>query len=301
LGCPSMIRPAVFLVLCWILFAGVLLGLFGQSSAGISPKPSVKPAASKPPGPPPDCSGPQSCTPCVSIDGCGWCEVTEECLPGDVNGPGGNPANCSDWQFVTCLPEECNMLSPFGCERCVKDPFCGWCSTNKACVFGDKNGPIVGACPADQYQFGKCPVSPTPSETNSNSRSTSFSPTRSISRSNSPSVTKSASGSLSSRPSTSSTPNPLRRPPPSLPPLPIRRPARRIKVPGKPPPAKIIRPPPRIQRAPPKRRPPPKRAPRNPNPRRPPMYNKKVFVSSGASSLYPSTFMFLGMAIVALF
>jgi len=110
------------------------------------------------------CPPASTCTECLQSSGCGWCESTEECLAGDSNGPGGNPANCTDWQPTVCISEDCDKKSPLGCAACTADPFCGWCTGTLSCVFGTAGGPVDGLC-SSGYLFGSsaCPVSPSPS------------------------------------------------------------------------------------------------------------------------------------------
>jgi len=49
------------------------------------------------------CLRTSTCKECVKIPNCGWCEGTEECLLGNIQGPEGNPANCSNWQMGACF------------------------------------------------------------------------------------------------------------------------------------------------------------------------------------------------------
>jgi len=85
-----------------------------------------------------------SCPSCISTDSCGFCLDTGLCLTGDVNGPGGNPNNCTDWFFLECPTSPCSAFH--ACKPCVKDPLCGWCLDTLLCMPGSISGPITGTC-----------------------------------------------------------------------------------------------------------------------------------------------------------
>jgi len=102
------------------------------------------------------CTAFLNCDDCIAEDGCGWCESTGQCLPGNSLGPGGIKANCTEWFFDTCLIEPCYRFTT--CQRCVQDPFCGWCNTTSKCQEGDKIGPIFGTCLFFWYKtVAQCP------------------------------------------------------------------------------------------------------------------------------------------------
>jgi len=96
------------------------------------------------------CSQFTTCLDCIVQTGCGFCESTSQCLAGNKLGPGGNPANCSEWFFETCLLVPCSTHKT--CLSCTQDPFCGFCASNHQCLEGDKTGPIFGSC--GHFLFG---------------------------------------------------------------------------------------------------------------------------------------------------
>lgn len=75
------------------------------------------------------------------------------------NGECGGPDN--DYQ-CTCnaiwAGEDCSIRAYEICDEftseteCTSKFGCGWCRSNSACVRGDGNGPVVGACPQWHYQ-----------------------------------------------------------------------------------------------------------------------------------------------------
>jgi len=99
------------------------------------------------------------CTTCITQDNCGFCQETGLCLTGDVNGPGGNPNNCTEWFFLECPSSPCSALT--SCKTCLADSLCGWCFTTLICEPGSKSGPVTGTC--QNFAFGNpklCKPSP---------------------------------------------------------------------------------------------------------------------------------------------
>jgi len=94
---------------------------------------------------------------------CGWCESTDECLTGNVVGPGGSAANCSEWFFDNCLAVDCNRFT--SCSSCLRDPFCGWCEATTTCVEGVRTGPVTGTCSDYIFDRSGCPSTSTTAST----------------------------------------------------------------------------------------------------------------------------------------
>jgi len=107
-----------------------------------------------------------NCPSCISTDSCGFCQESGLCLTGDVNGPGGNPNNCTDWFFLECPASPCSAFT--NCLSCVADSLCGWCFDTLICEPGSNAGPISGTC--RNFAFGN-PNLCNPSRSNSRSRS----------------------------------------------------------------------------------------------------------------------------------
>jgi len=128
----------------------------------------------------PGCTRYTTCTTCTPHANCGWCESTSQCLFGNAVGAGGNPSNCTEWLYNTCVVVDCANFK--SCQTCVNDQFCGFCLSTNLCVTGDQYGPIQGTCnnfvaPGSK----KCP-SATPSRTRTPTRSRTRTPTRSRTR-----------------------------------------------------------------------------------------------------------------------
>jgi len=118
------------------------------------------------------------CTTCITQDNCGFCQETGLCLTGDVNGPGGNPNNCTEWFFLECPSSPCSALT--SCKTCLADSLCGWCFTTQICEPGSKSGPVTGTC--QNFAFGNPKLcKPSPSHSPSHRRP-SRSPSHSRSR-----------------------------------------------------------------------------------------------------------------------
>jgi len=109
-----------------------------------------------------------SCPSCISTDSCGFCLDTGLCLTGDVNGPGGNPNNCTDWFFLECPTSPCSAFH--ACKPCVKDPLCGWCLDTLLCMPGSISGPITGTC--RHFIFNNINLCNSPSPSRSRARRT---------------------------------------------------------------------------------------------------------------------------------
>jgi hypothetical protein len=141
--------------------------LFGIISVTTSARPIARSAS---PSPSVDvCLVNTDCTTCITQDQCGFCQETGLCLTGDVNGPGGNPNNCTEWFFLECPSSPCSSLTT--CATCVADSLCGWCFTTQLCEPGTKSGPVTGTC--TNFAFGNvklCKPKPSPSRTPSRTR-----------------------------------------------------------------------------------------------------------------------------------
>jgi len=107
-----------------------------------------------------------NCPSCISTASCGFCQDTGLCLTGDVNGPGGNPNNCTDWFFLECPASPCSAFT--SCRQCVADSLCGWCFDTLLCVPGSISGPITGIC--RNFVFGNRNLCNSPSPSRSRSR-----------------------------------------------------------------------------------------------------------------------------------
>jgi len=83
------------------------------------------------------------CSACVRTTGCGFCDSTQACVEGDVQGPAS--FNCSDgWSFKTC---SCSI--PKNCRACFKYEDCIWCQAL------DQNGMCL---PSSFVPNATCPL-----------------------------------------------------------------------------------------------------------------------------------------------
>jgi hypothetical protein len=76
------------------------------------------------------CSKHTDCSACTEDSGCGWCAMTQSCIPGTADGA--LDGSCSFWEYSKCAAPECSALKT--CSDCIKDAACGWC--------GDSNEPV---------------------------------------------------------------------------------------------------------------------------------------------------------------
>jgi len=107
-----------------------------------------------------------NCITCISADSCGFCLDTGLCLTGDINGPGGNPNNCSEWFFLECPISICAAFK--SCRPWVSDSLCGWCFDTEKCEPGSVSGPVTGVC--RHFAFGNKNLCNSPSPSRSRSR-----------------------------------------------------------------------------------------------------------------------------------
>jgi hypothetical protein len=99
------------------------------------------------------------CGECSSVDGCGFCESSLQCLSGTMAGPTGATL-CASWVYVntTCQgnrvgtvskPTCCNLLTIYSsclftatpncrkytdCNNCASQEQCAWCASENLCT-----------------------------------------------------------------------------------------------------------------------------------------------------------------------
>ena len=81
------------------------------------------------------------CTACTETIGCGFCQSTLQCVPGDATGPlstsssSSGSVSCPSWSFQadTCpvLPH-CELYSD--CVSCAASDQCAWCASSRTCA-----------------------------------------------------------------------------------------------------------------------------------------------------------------------
>lgn len=95
------------------------------------------------------------CGECSSIDGCGFCESSLQCLSGDESGPTG--AECGSWVFqntscpgmstklsfelLSLMPDHLsrhiatpNCKTYVDCNSCATQEQCAWCASENLCT-----------------------------------------------------------------------------------------------------------------------------------------------------------------------
>ena len=98
------------------------------------------------------CSG-SSCSACVLVADCGWCEALGQCLSGGATGNDACP-DTSRWYWSTCSSPSCAFYTR--CDDCVRITPCGWCTTTPACFAGSSSG--SSSCSSSGFWFwAVCP------------------------------------------------------------------------------------------------------------------------------------------------
>lgn len=99
----------------------------------------------------------EDCTPCSSVEGCGYCFSTLQCQEGDASGPFEGPP-CPDWVFsVESCPSEPDCMKVVDCSTCVGIPECAWCSKESKCMiledtFSTDCGGTIFTLPCDEQR-----------------------------------------------------------------------------------------------------------------------------------------------------
>lgn len=89
------------------------------------------------------CAQHNLCGSCLTEASCVWCaDGAGSCVEGDVSTGPADTKTCKNWEGSYCSAEPCATYT--SCASCTSDSFCGWSSTEKVCVEGDKKGPLTG-------------------------------------------------------------------------------------------------------------------------------------------------------------
>jgi len=90
-----------------------------------------------------------TCGSCTGLHGCGWCAPTQQCLPGNIDGPNNSTCIGTAWEFEGCTI--CDSLTD--CRACLaRDSDCFWCSNTDSCKnIGFTGCPVTHNCPCDIY------------------------------------------------------------------------------------------------------------------------------------------------------
>jgi len=95
------------------------------------------------------CNGGSTCSSCVKLAGCGWCDSSSQCLPGNYTSSlNGECENGTCWSFgssATC-PDDCSEMGV--CTDCISKPNCFWCGKSHKCMFsiGNDDGHTPTPC-----------------------------------------------------------------------------------------------------------------------------------------------------------
>jgi len=97
----------------------------------------------------PNCSNFTTCSACSTDEYCGWCEYSNECMPGSFEEPNkGFYCYTNDnffWDYMECPYNKC-QYNGNTCLSCItlQDPDCGWCESEHLCLPGRTFGPTRG-------------------------------------------------------------------------------------------------------------------------------------------------------------
>ena len=100
------------------------------------------------------CGAFSRCAECVQDADCVWCDG--QCRAGMQRGEQISCPYTSEGTFGSCNCEaptcsgECNHKK---CSDCIKDYFCGWCSSTETCMLGSYFRPIDDVCSGDEWLF----------------------------------------------------------------------------------------------------------------------------------------------------
>lgn len=99
------------------------------------------------------CSQHNLCGSCLSENACVWCaDGAGSCVQGDLSTGPVDTKTCKNWEGSYCSAEPCAQYT--SCSTCTSDSFCGWSSTEKVCVEGDKKGPLTGK--TEEWRWNVC-------------------------------------------------------------------------------------------------------------------------------------------------
>jgi len=99
-----------------------------------------------------------NCFGCAELSACGYCSSTQQCLPGNLQGPNATFGVCSSgWTYIANeCPGASNCSKENGkCGKCTALPGCGYCAENKRCIDGTRDGPSSkeGVCPEGDWAY----------------------------------------------------------------------------------------------------------------------------------------------------
>ncbi|XP_012063821.1 PREDICTED: multiple epidermal growth factor-like domains protein 8 [Atta cephalotes] len=103
-----------------------------------------------------------NCLHCLTDSSCGWCDITNECLPRSVN----ETESCvkdiewdkergetiREWHYLTITPSACaNCSNYISCESCVNTKLCEWWTEEARCA-------RIGRLPNAVVSLFECPI-----------------------------------------------------------------------------------------------------------------------------------------------
>ncbi|KYM76277.1 Multiple epidermal growth factor-like domains protein 8 [Atta colombica] len=103
-----------------------------------------------------------NCLHCLTDSSCGWCDITNECLPRSVN----ETESCvkdiewdkehgetiREWHYLTITPSACaNCSNYISCESCVNTKLCEWWTEEARCA-------RIGRLPNAVVSLYECPI-----------------------------------------------------------------------------------------------------------------------------------------------
>ncbi|XP_028050046.1 multiple epidermal growth factor-like domains protein 8 isoform X7 [Monomorium pharaonis] len=103
-----------------------------------------------------------NCLYCLSDSSCGWCDITNQCLPRsanetescavDVEGDEERGEAIREWHYLTITPTTCaNCTNYISCESCVSTNLCEWWTEEAKCA-------RIGRLPNAVVSLDQCPI-----------------------------------------------------------------------------------------------------------------------------------------------
>lgn len=105
------------------------------------------------------CATYSNCLHCLSDALCGWCDLTNECLPRTAN----ESTSCvleANWKYLILQPSQCaNCSNYISCAECLESDLCEWWAEDARCARRGRASKAVrssGQCPAPCYARENC-------------------------------------------------------------------------------------------------------------------------------------------------
>lgn len=105
------------------------------------------------------CNQYDNCLYCLSDNGCGWCDLKNQCVSRDVN----ETSECTvgdHWRYLILQPSQCvNCSNLISCDACTKSLHCEWWTEETKCVRAGRSSTGIKdsrECPSPCYLRTNC-------------------------------------------------------------------------------------------------------------------------------------------------